>query len=100
MLPHAVGDRGAAEIVYEGGPAKQGGLTGIEVQVLGGAGSQLGVVLAAVVLVTLPELGREFAQYRMLLFGAAMVAIMVWRPRGLLSRRDPSLTLLRAKSAA
>jgi branched-chain amino acid transport system permease protein len=72
----------------------------LAIVVLGGAGSQLGVVLAAVVLVTLPELGREFAQYRMLLFGAAMVAIMVWRPRGLLSRRDPSLTLLRAKSAA
>jgi branched-chain amino acid transport system permease protein len=45
------------------------------------------------VLVTLPELGREFAQFRMLLFGAAMVGIMVWRPRGLLSRREPSLRL-------
>jgi branched-chain amino acid transport system permease protein len=65
----------------------------LAIVVLGGAGSQLGVVLAAAVLVTLPELGREFAQYRMLLFGAAMVAIMVWRPRGLLSRRYPSLTL-------
>jgi branched-chain amino acid transport system permease protein len=65
----------------------------LAIVVLGGAGSQLGVVLAATVLVTLPEFGREFAQYRMLLFGAAMVAIMVWRPRGLLSRRDPSLRL-------
>src|SRR6202011_408731 len=47
----------------------------LAIVVLGGAGSQLGVVLAAVVLVTLPELGREFAQFRMLLFGAAMVGI-------------------------
>jgi branched-chain amino acid transport system permease protein len=65
----------------------------LAIVVLGGAGSQLGVVLAAIVLVTLPELGREFAQFRMLLFGAAMVGIMVWRPRGLLSRREPSLRL-------
>ncbi|HEX7970390.1 MAG TPA: high-affinity branched-chain amino acid ABC transporter permease LivM [Stellaceae bacterium] len=65
----------------------------LAIVVLGGMGSQLGVVLAAMVLVTLPELGRDFAQFRMLIFGAAMVGIMVWRPRGLLSRREPSLRL-------
>ncbi|HUJ98973.1 MAG TPA: high-affinity branched-chain amino acid ABC transporter permease LivM [Stellaceae bacterium] len=65
----------------------------LAIVVLGGAGSQLGVVLAAVVLVTLPEFGRELAQYRMLLFGAAMVGIMIWRPRGLMARREPSLRL-------
>jgi branched-chain amino acid transport system permease protein len=43
--------------------------------------------------VTLPEFGRAFAEFRMLLFGAAMVAIMVWRPRGLLARREPSLRI-------
>jgi branched-chain amino acid transport system permease protein len=62
--------------------------------VLGGMGSQLGIVLAAILLVTLPELGRAFAEFRMLLFGAAMVAIMVWRPRGLLAHREPSLRLV------
>src|SRR5204862_4360282 len=51
--------------------------------VLGGMGSQMGVVLAAILLVSLPEFGRAFAEFRMLLFGAAMVAIMVWRPSGL-----------------
>jgi branched-chain amino acid transport system permease protein len=56
-------------------------------------GSQLGVVLAAIVLITLPEFGRQFAEFRMLIFGAAMVAIMVWRPRGLLSHREPTLRL-------
>ncbi|MCY1553006.1 hypothetical protein D9M68_894450 [compost metagenome] len=39
----------------------------------------------------LPELGRNFAEYRMLLFGAAMVLIMVWRPGGIFSAREPSL---------
>ena len=65
----------------------------LAIVVLGGMGSQLGVVLAALVLVTLPEFGRAFAEFRMLVFGAAMVAIMVWRPRGLLSHRAPSLLL-------
>ncbi|MGD9617116.1 MAG: high-affinity branched-chain amino acid ABC transporter permease LivM [Alphaproteobacteria bacterium] len=65
----------------------------LAIVVLGGMGSQLGVVLAAIVLVTLPEFGRAFAEFRMLVFGAAMVAIMVWRPRGLLAHREPSVHL-------
>lgn len=65
----------------------------LAIVVLGGMGSQIGVVLAATVLVVLPEIAREFEQYRMLLFGAAMVAIMVWRPGGLLGGRDPTLRL-------
>ncbi len=63
----------------------------VAIVVLGGMGSQIGIVFAAILLVLLPELGREFAQYRMLLFGAAMVLIMIWRPRGLLSHRDPTI---------
>ena len=39
------------------------------------------------------ELFREFEQYRMLVFGFAMVLIMIWRPRGLVATRDPSLLL-------
>ncbi len=65
----------------------------LSIVVLGGMGSQIGVVLAATVIVVLPELGRQFEQYRMLLFGAAMVGIMVWRPRGLLSHRRPTVLL-------
>jgi branched-chain amino acid transport system permease protein len=65
----------------------------LAVVVLGGMGSQIGVVFAATLLVVLPELGREFAEFRMLIFGAAMIAIMVWRPHGLLARRDPSIRL-------
>lgn len=65
----------------------------LAIVVLGGMGSQIGVVLAATVIVLVPELGREFEQFRMLLFGAAMVAIMVWRPRGLLAHREPTVRL-------
>ncbi len=71
----------------------------LAIVVLGGMGSQMGVVLAALVLVTLPEFGRVFAEFRMLLFGAAMVAIMVWRPRGLLAERAPSIRLDRTERA-
>jgi branched-chain amino acid transport system permease protein len=67
--------------------------TVLAIVVLGGMGSQLGIALAAIILVTLPEFGRDFAQFRMLLFGAAMVGIMIWRPRGLFSIRTPSIHL-------
>jgi branched-chain amino acid transport system permease protein len=65
----------------------------LAIVVLGGMGSQVGVVIAAALLVILPEIGRELAEFRMLLFGAAMIAIMLWRPHGLLARREPSLRL-------
>jgi branched-chain amino acid transport system permease protein len=68
----------------------------LAIVVLGGMGSQIGIVIAAVLLVVLPEVGREFAEFRMLLFGAAMIAIMVWRPYGLLSRRAPTIQLGRS----
>ena len=63
----------------------------LAIVVLGGMGSQMGVVLAAVLLIGMPEVFRELEQYRMLAFGAAMVSIMVWRPRGLLAHRAPSV---------
>jgi len=65
----------------------------LAIVVLGGMGSQVGIVLAALVLVVLPEIGRSFAEYRMLLFGAGMIAIMVWRPGGLVRTRSPSIQL-------
>lgn len=65
----------------------------LAIVVLGGMGSQIGVVLAALVLILLPEAGREFAEFRMLLFGAAMVLIMIWRPRGLLAERAPTVRI-------
>ena len=63
----------------------------LAIVVLGGMGSQIGVVLAAIVLIGLPEWFREFKEYRMLAFGAGMVLIMIWRPGGLLAHREPTL---------
>ena len=65
----------------------------LAIVVLGGMGSQLGIAIAALVMLAGFEVLREFEQYRMLVFGFAMVAIMIWRPRGLVSTRDPSLYL-------
>ncbi len=65
----------------------------LAIVVLGGFGSQIGVVLAAILLIGLPEFFRELQQYRMLAFGAAMVTIMVWRPSGLLAHREPTIRL-------
>jgi len=65
----------------------------LAIVVLGGMGSQVGVVIAAFVLVLVPELIRELQEYRMLAFGGVMVLIMVWRPRGILSFREPTMRL-------
>lgn len=53
--------------------------------VFGGMGSIVGVVIAALVLSLLPEYLRAFESYRMIVFGAAMVLMMIFRPQGLIS---------------
>lgn len=57
----------------------------LSIVVLGGMGSILGVLLAAFILILLPEYLRAFSDYRMLIFGASMVLMMVFRPQGLIS---------------
>jgi branched-chain amino acid transport system permease protein len=52
--------------------------------VLGGMGSIPGIVLGALLLITLPEIFRDFQDYRMLAFGVALVLMMIFRPQGLL----------------
>jgi branched-chain amino acid transport system permease protein len=51
--------------------------------IVGGMGSIPGVIVGAIALVGLPELLREFAEYRLLVYGAALVAMMLLRPEGL-----------------
>ncbi|MGB0749908.1 MAG: high-affinity branched-chain amino acid ABC transporter permease LivM [Magnetospiraceae bacterium] len=72
----------------------------LAIVVLGGMGSQIGVVIAAILLIGLPELFRELQQYRMLAFGGAMVLIMLWRPSGLLAFREPTIRLHKKGSGA
>ena len=83
----------------------------LAIVVLGGMGSQIGVAIAAIVLVGGPEVLRNLTflqsifggnfdpnEYRLLLFGIGMVAMMVWRPRGLISEREPSVILKERKA--
>jgi branched-chain amino acid transport system permease protein len=85
----------------------------VAIVVLGGMGSLLGVAIAAVLMIGGTEIMRELdflktvfgsdfdpTQYRMLLFGFAMVLIMIWRPRGLIATRDPSILLHGAQRLA
>jgi branched-chain amino acid transport system permease protein len=85
----------------------------LAIVVLGGMGSQLGVVIAAIIMIGGTEALRELdvlkevfgsafdpTQYRMLLFGLAMVVIMVVRPRGLISTRHASVHLVERKAIA
>jgi branched-chain amino acid transport system permease protein len=75
----------------------------LSIVVLGGMGSQIGVAIAAIAMIGGTEIMRELdflkqvfgaefdpTQYRMLLFGFAMVLIMIWKPRGLVATREPS----------
>jgi len=72
--------------------------TVLAIVVLGGLGSQLGVALAAIVMIGGSELFREFADYRMLVFGLALVVMMAVRPRGLVATRRPSISLGAARA--
>ncbi len=85
--------------------------TVLSIVVLGGMGSQIGVAIAAIVMIGGTEIMRDLdflkaifgqtfdpTQYRMLLFGLAMVLIMIWRPRGLISTRAPSVYLKERKT--
>ena len=94
--------------------------TVLAIVVLGGLGSQLGVALAAIVMVGGLEALRDFLSfigdqmnspvfagiaselplYRMLIFGLALVVMMVLRPRGLVSGRTPSVALTKVKEIA
>ncbi len=56
----------------------------VTIIVIGGRGSIPGVILGALVIIGLPELFREFAEYRFLLYGVALILVMLWRPEGLM----------------
>ncbi len=83
----------------------------LAIVVLGGMGSLWGCAIAAIAMVGGTELLRELdwlkaifgqdfdpTKYRMLIFGFAMVVIMIWKPRGLISTREPTAFLKEKKS--
>ncbi|MFG1429506.1 high-affinity branched-chain amino acid ABC transporter permease LivM [Xanthobacter sp. V2C-8] len=87
----------------------------LAIVVLGGMGSQMGVAAAAVLLIGGMEMLRNLSflkasflfgpdfdpsLYRMLIFGFAMVAVMVWRPRGLVASRMPTIFLKERKAVS
>ena len=71
-------------------------LTIVLIIVIGGLGNLVGIVVGATVLIVVPELLRQYSEYRMLLYGCALVAIILLRPRGLIDRRyDPAWLMRR-----
>ena len=85
----------------------------LAIVVLGGMGSLVGVAIAAIVMIGGIELLRELDvlkrflgpdfkpdQYRMVLFGLAMVLMMIWKPRGLVSTREPTVFLKQRKAVS
>ncbi len=66
--------------------------------VLGGMGSILGSVVGASVLTILPELFRRFADYQDVAYGAMLIALLIWRPQGLLGRGQISQKFSLARS--
>ena len=65
----------------------------LAVVVLGGIGSIPGVVVGSLVLVGLPELLREFGEFRLHIYGAILVAIMILKPEGLVPDKRRALEL-------
>ena len=72
----------------------------LAIVVLGGLGSQLGVVIASIVMIGGFEIFRDLEELRMLVFGLLMVFIMIWKPRGLVSSREPSVYLKEKKAVS
>ncbi|WP_234186537.1 high-affinity branched-chain amino acid ABC transporter permease LivM [Shinella sp. NM-101] len=85
----------------------------LAIVVLGGMGSLVGIAVAAVVMVGGTELLREMQflkqvfgpdftpeLYRMLIFGIAMVTVMVWKPRGFVGSREPTAFLKERKAVS
>jgi branched-chain amino acid transport system permease protein len=85
----------------------------LAIVVVGGMSSQLGVVFSAIAMVGGVELLRQLqflkvlfgsdfdpSQLRLLLFGLAMILMMLWRPRGLVSTRTPTVFLKDEKAVS
>ncbi|WP_395694599.1 branched-chain amino acid ABC transporter permease [Nocardioides sp.] len=55
--------------------------------IVGGAGNRWGAILGGAIVAYLPERFRDFADYRLMFFGLALMLLAIWRPQGLLPPR-------------
>jgi branched-chain amino acid transport system permease protein len=62
-------------------------ITALSLLIIGGIGSLPGVVVGAVALVGIPELLREFSEYRLLIYGALLIIMMLVKPEGFIPDR-------------
>lgn len=60
--------------------------------VMGGMGSIVGSIIAAIVLTILPEALRDFADYRMVIYSLALILLMIYRPKGLFGTKELSIS--------
>lgn len=74
-------------------------ITMVSMVILGGMGSIAGPILGACILTVLPEVLRSFSEYRMIIYGAAMVIMMIYKPNGIwgLNRRVRNIYKLQAE---
>lgn len=95
-----IGGLGGAVFAFKDGflaPTSFGFVKSIEIfviVVLGGMGSISGSIIAAVVLISMPELFREFESYRMLAYSLLLMLVMLFRPQGLMGTREFNLNFL------
>jgi len=68
--------------------------------IVGGMGSNPGIVLGSLVLVGMPELLREFSEYRWLMYGVLLIFMMIRRPEGLLPSKIRQRELATTESSA
>jgi branched-chain amino acid transport system permease protein len=65
--------------------------------VLGGMGSLSGTIIAAITIVFLPELLRDFQQFRLLAYSGSLILVMLFRPQGLMGTKEIDLDKLRQR---
>jgi branched-chain amino acid transport system permease protein len=98
ILASMFGGMGGAMFAFKDGflaPTSFNFLKSIEIfviVVLGGMGSISGSIVSAIVLVFLPEILRDFNDYRYLLYSTILIVVMLFRPQGLMGTREFDLT--------
>lgn len=86
LFAHYIGVLGASKFGFDRS------IEILVIVVLGGLGSFTGSVFTAILLTALPELLRQFSDYRMLAYAIALIVMMIFKPSGLLGTKEFSVT--------